>query len=89
MKSEEKFLSDMDQQVQYACMERDAWDRISAEDLRFNEGKAEGKAEGLAEGEARKAKEVASRLLETGMSLKQISQIIKLSVKETRALLGQ
>lgn len=85
MKSEEKFLSDMDRQVQYACMERDAWDRISAEDLRFNEGKAEG----LAEGEAKKAKEIACSLLEVGMSIKQISEIIKLSPEETQVLLGQ
>lgn len=76
-------IDTLTESIHECCRERDLWDRISAEDRRFNAGKAEG----LAEGETKKAKKVACSLLEVGMGLEQISKIIRLSPEETEVLL--
>ena len=51
------------------------------------EGREEGRKIGLEEGEMRKAKEIAGKLLATGMSAEQVASITELELKEVQSLL--
>ena len=86
-------LPDAEKRAYYRDMEalryqrsviKTGWDEGHTEG--FKEGKAEGRAEGRAEGEKMKAKEVAKRMKEMGLSVKDIIQCTGLTHGEIEEL---
>lgn len=86
-------LPDAEKRAYYRDMEalryqrsviKTGWDEGHTEG--FKEGKAKGRAEGRAEGEKMKAKEVAKRMKEMGLSVKDIIQCTGLTHGEIEEL---
>jgi predicted transposase/invertase (TIGR01784 family) len=51
------------------------------------QGHAKGRAEGLEEGQMKMAKQVAQKLLATGMNISSVADIMNLSIKEIESLM--
>ena len=73
---EQDMITELDRQLQLEFAEKKG----------KKEGREEGREEGRAEGEERKSREIASRLIEMGMEIPDVSKATGLSMEQLEAL---